>query len=331
VRILILGGTQFVGRHIVERALARGHEVTLFTRGRTGADLFPDVARLIGDRDGGLGALAEGRWDAVVDTSGFVPEVVGQSVDLLADRVGRYLFVSTKSVYASHPPGGVDEDAPLIELDDPAGADDTVRYGGLKVLCERVVQRRLGSRALILRPGLVVGPHDPTDRFTYWPARLDRGGEVLAPGPAGRPIQFIDGRDFAVFAIDALEAQGDGVFNVLGPAEPATMGDLVAACAEAAASDPHVVWADDAFLLEAGLVPYRDLPLWMPDGPGREGFMFASAARARATGWRPRPLADTVADTLAFARTLPADHAWRAGLDPDREAALVARHGRRPS
>lgn len=331
MRILMLGGTLFVGRHMVDAALDRGHEVTLFTRGRTNPGLF-DVEHLNGDRDGGLDALAGRRWDAVIDTSGRLPRLVRQSAALLADAVGRYVFVSSKSVYAAFPPQGVDEDSAVTELADPTTEDDVAHYGGLKVLCERVVQDIYGERALVLRPGLIVGPHDPTDRFTYWPWRIAQGGEILVPGVPARHVLVLDVRDMAAFTIEALERSLGGTFNLVGPRERLTMGDLAATCASAATVRPAWTWIDDdAFLLAEGLVPYRDLPLWMPPGPGREGFMEASVARALAAGLRLRPIQETVADTLAFALRLGPDHAWRAGLSRQREAELLARwHDRFP-
>jgi 2'-hydroxyisoflavone reductase len=322
MRILMLGGTSFVGRHMVEAALARGHQITLFTRGLTNPTLF-DVERLTGDRDGHLDALGGRAWDAVIDTSGRVPRVVRQSVELLVEAVGRYAFVSTKSVYAAFPPEGVSERSPVIELDPGAREDDAANYGGLKVLCERLVERAYGERALVLRPGLVVGPHDPTDRFTYWPCRLARGGEVLVPGDAGRALQMIDARDLAAFAIHAVERSLSGTYNVLGPRDPLTMGGLVAACAAEAATAAELTWVTDDFLLDQEVVPYRDLPLWMPPTAGREGFMRADTSRAARDGLTLRGIRDTVADTLAFGRTLGPDHVWRAGLAPERERRLL--------
>lgn len=324
MRLLVLGGTKFLGRHFVEAALRRRHEVTLFNRGRTAPGLFPGVETVTGDRDGGLAALAGRTWDAVLDPSGYVPRVVGAAVSALAGRVGFYAFVSTISTYATPIAPGADESAPLAALADPATEEVTGEtYGGLKAACERAVARGFGERALVVRPGLIVGPHDPTDRFTYWPRRLSRGGDVLAPAVPGQPVQVIDVRDLAAWMLAMIERGTGGTFNATGPAEPLTLGELLERAALALGVPSRIVWVDVAFLLERGVEPWTELPLWVPAGEG--GIDEVSIARALATGLALRPLAETVRDTLAWdlARPDPARDGSSA-LKPEREAELLA-------
>ncbi len=216
MKLLVLGGTKFLGRHAVDAALAGGHNVTIFTRGQTNPELFPGVERLRGDRDGDLDALRGGSWDGVVDTSGYVPRIVRQSAELLHDRVGRYVFVSSISVYDdfSSPPT---ETSAVAELEDPATEEIEENYGALKAACEGVVEEIYGDRSARVRAGLIVGPHDPTDRFTYWPRRIALGGEVLGPGDPDAPVQFIDARDLAAWLVNlALEGPG-GTYNAHRP------------------------------------------------------------------------------------------------------------------
>lgn len=329
MRLLILGGTVFLGRHAVESARRRGHEVTIFTRGQRNPDLFPDVERLRGDRDGGLEALRGRRWDAVLDTSGYVPRVVGASAGLLADRVGHYTFISTISVYADASVPGITEASPVGTL-----ADESVEtvggetYGPLKALCESAVERALPGRALVIRPGLIVGPHDPTDRFTYWPRRVARGGEVLAPAPPDRPVQFIDARDLADWAIRMAEERRIGTFNATGPDTPLTMGQFLDAARDASGSDARVTWVAGQFLLDHGATPWIEVPLWTGEGEGG-GLLAVDCRKAFAAGLTFRPLADTIRDTIAWDAARPADTERRAGLAPEKEAELLqAWHGR---
>src|ERR1051325_6256679 len=237
MKILILGGTVFLGRHLVEAALARGHEVTLFNRGNN-PHLFPEVEKLRGDRDGGLDVLRGRRWDVVIDTSGFVPRIVRASAELLADTVELYVFISSLSVIADTRVPGADESAPVGTLDDPTIEDATGKaYGPLKALCEQAVEQVMPGRALNIRPGLIVGPHDPTGRFTYWPVRVARGGEVLAPGRPARQIQLVDVRDLAGWIIRLAEAGTSGLFNATGPDKVLTMEELLEECRRVAHSD----------------------------------------------------------------------------------------------
>jgi 2'-hydroxyisoflavone reductase len=315
VRLLVLGGTAFVGRAIVTDALLHGLDVTVFGRGRTGADLFPGVPRRIGDRDtGDYAALATGRWDAVVDVSGFVPRHVGQAMDALGDRVGRYLFISSNAVYARTGVGpGADEDAPrrapvrhTEELD-----EDT--YGPAKVACEDDVVARHGSRATIVRPGKVAGPYDRQDGLTYWARRAARGGRVALPGRPEQPVQLIDSRDLARLVVRLLVDDRSGAFNAVGPAEPTTMAGLIETCALAAGTTVEVVPVPN------GAVPpffplVRAEPLW----PTQQ----RSAARARAAGMPGTPLAVTAADVLAWDRERGEPPLAR-GLSPEEEERLL--------
>ncbi len=328
MKLLVLGGTRFVGRHLVEEALGRGHEVTLFHRGRSGAELFPDVERRTGDRRGDLTALGVGEWDACIDTSGYLPSEVAASAEWLRERVACYLFVSTISVLGDPARLGQDEHAPLAALPagpEPALAPDT--YGALKAAAEGEVGARFGERALILRPGLVVGPHDPTDRFSYWVRRLSRGGVVLAPSPAGAQVQWIDGRDLARFALDLLERRQTGIYQVAGPTHRTSMGELLEAGLALAGGDGQIEWVDPSFLLERGLVAFADLPLWIPE-EGPRGLMAVDNGRALAAGLAPRPLESTFGDTLAWLAGLGLDRPLAAGLTPDRERSLLAEWSR---
>lgn len=322
MKVLILGGTRFVGRALVEAALARGDEVTLFNRGISSPGLFTDVERVQGDRDGGLAGLHGRSWDVVIDTCGYVPRLVGESVQLLADAVGLYVFISSISVYADPVSPHSDEHAPLAAMADPeleAVTNET--YGPLKVLCEREVTRVMNGRALLVRPGLIVGPHDPTDRFTYWPARIASGGEVLAPGTPSAPVQFIDVRDLATWIFEAIREGLTGPLNVTGPAEVLQMNELLETCQEVSGAASSLTWVEDQFLLDNELRPFADLPFWLP--AAENGIMQVSIARALEKGLRTRPLAETIRDTLDWAAGRPADHQWRAGLPPDQEAALL--------
>ena len=324
MNILIIGGTRFVGRHIVEAARRRGHSLTLFNRGRSNPGLFEGVEEIHGDRDGDLALLAGRRWDAVIDTSGYVPRIVRASAELLSPAVDRYLFISTISVYSDPLPPHSNEGAPLATLADPNVEEISGEtYGALKVLCEQAVQNIFGSRALIIRPGLVVGPHDPTDRFTYWPARVERAGRVLAPGDGSFPVQFIDARDLGQWTVGLVEAGKNGTYNATGPAGILTMEQFLDACRDATGSDAQFTWVGDDFLLAHEVNPWTELPLWIP---GEEGVAFGTVQidRALQDGLAFRPLRDTVLDTLAWAASRPDDHQWLGGLSPEREKALLS-------
>jgi 2'-hydroxyisoflavone reductase len=322
MRILILGGTVFLGRHVVEAGQARGHELTLFNRGQTNPELFPDVEKLRGNRDGSLVALEGRSFDAVVDTSGYVPRVVRQTIEALGD-VGHYTFVSTIGVYAdfSQPPR---EDAPLAALEEET-EDWREAYGPLKALCEREVRAQVPD-AFILRPGLISGPWDPTGRFTYWPVRVADGGRVLAPEPPLAPSQIIDVRDLAEWIVDAAERGLGGTFNAVS--ETFTFEHLLGTCAEVAGTDVELVWVDPDFLAAHDVSPWIELPLWLND-PREEGLLRVPSEAALANGLRIRPLTETVADTLEWARSGEASTAAagfereRAGLDRQKEQRLL--------
>jgi len=317
----MVGGTRFVGRHIVEAALAAGHDITIFHRGRTGPDLFPEVEHRIGDRDSDLSPLAIGTWDATIDTCAYFPRQVHELAEVLGDRGGRYVCISSVSVYAGPIHSGYTESAPLIELADPTVEEVTGEtYGGLKVLCERAAVERFGAQSLIVRPTYVVGPDDYTWRFPWWVARLARGGEVLAPGPASDPAQVIDARDMAAWIVTMLEAGTTGAFHAVGPADSITWGGLLSAIAAVVAPPgTTLTWLDEDVLLAAGL-DGNILPLWAGGDPDRM-MSAADPGAAVATGLRHRPLAETIADTLAWtqANECPAT----AGIDAEREASLL--------
>jgi 2'-hydroxyisoflavone reductase len=319
VRLLVLGGTLFLGRHLVAHALERGHEVTLFNRGRTNPELFPEAERIRGDRTEDLGALAGREWDAVVDVSTFLPRVVRLSVEALRGRAERYVFVSSISAYAdlSVPPV---EGAAAAELDDPE-TEAVEHYGGLKAACERVVEDAFGNLALIVRPGLIVGPDDPTDRFTYWPRRIAEGGRVLAPGPPEAPVQFVDVRDLGAWIVDAAEQGLDGIYNATG--QPTTFERLLSECRRVARSDAELVWVPGERLVAAGVGEWTELPLWIAS-PGFAGMQRADVSKAVAAGLRFRPLAETIRDTLTWDRARPTPRAEGVGLAPERERELLA-------
>ena len=326
LRILILGGTGFLGPHTVRAALARGHELTLFNRGKTNPGLFADVESLRGDRDGDLEALAGRNWDAVIDNSGYVPRIVGDSARLLAGAVRQYVFISSVSAYADFSTPGADETAPLGRLDDESVEEITGEtYGPLKALSERAAEAEMPGRVTVIRPGLIVGPGDPTDRFTYWPVRVARGGEVLAPGDPATPLQLIDVRDLGAWIVHCVEARVLGVYNALSPAGALSMGDLLEACRDAAGSDARFTWVDAAFLEAQGVAAWSDLPVWLPAAGDYAGSGRTSAAKAVAAGLGFRPLRATAADTLAWWQEARAgeDPKLRAGLDPGRERAVL--------
>ncbi len=322
MKLLIIGGTRFVGRHLVEAALAHGHTLTLFNRGQSNPDLFPQVEQLRGDRSTDLALLKDRSWDAVIDTCGYVPRVVRLSAQALVGHTDRYVFISTVSVYAEGNPRGMDEDSPLATLKDESVEEVTGEtYGGLKVLCEKVVDQTYPDRALIIRPGLIVGPHDPTDRFTYWPWRIAQGGEVLAPGQADQPVQVIDARDLTQWIVSMVEAKRTGIFNAVGPDDTLTTRRMLEACIAVCSPQAHLTWVDEAFLLERKVEPWSELPVWVPEK--ESALETCRNARAIAAGLNFRSIEETIRDTLAWAKTRSGDHTWRAGMKAEREAELL--------
>jgi len=337
MKLLVLGGTRFLGRHLVDAALARGHEVTVFTRGKQPDHWGGKVASLTGNRDPavapGLEALAGGAWDAVVDTSGYVPRVVRASAELLSPRVKRYLFVSSISVFTDASRPGLTEKDPVGALEDPASEEIGKHYGPLKAACERVVTEVYGPRALSVRPGLIVGPHDPTDRFGYWVARFvhphllgDRAPSAVVPQPPSRPVQLIDARDLAAFMLELLDKGLEGTHNATSPSGQWTFGDMVdALVAAGGAQAPRPAWTDETTLVEHKVEPWTGLPLWIPQSFAEEaGFMQIDCTKAERAGLRTRPLAQTIADSAAWLAQRDNAGAWKAVLTAEKEREIIA-------
>ncbi|HET9713522.1 MAG TPA: NAD-dependent epimerase/dehydratase family protein [Pyrinomonadaceae bacterium] len=335
MKLLILGGTRFLGRHLVTAALARNHEVTLFNRGKHSSGI--GVETIQGDRHTDLAKLQGRRWDAVVDTSGMLPRAVRAAAEALSDSVRHYTFISTQNVYADVSIPGVTESSPLTTLTseqlDEAYAIDTSGepsygklYGGLKALCEQAAKAVMPGRVLTIRPGLIVGPNDYTDRFTYWVVRVARGGEVLAPGRPDRFVQFIDVRDLADWTLSMIERNETGVYNAQGLPGRVTMGNVLDECKSASSSDASFTWANEDFLLRENVAAWTDMPLWLPEeaAPHLKGFMFINCDKAVGAGLSFRPLNDMIADTLAWYQTTRNDQ-LKAGLDLNREQSLLGK------
>jgi 2'-hydroxyisoflavone reductase len=315
MRILLIGGTRFVGRHVLEQASARGHEVTALHRGQTEPPDLPPAEHLHGDRETGLQVLTGRTWDAVVDVCGYAPRIVRLSAAALQGSVGRYCFVSSESVYAEPHPSVVTETAPLATLGASEGGWGW--YGPLKVLCERVVDAVFGQRALVVRPGYVVGPHDPTDRFTSWIRRAARGGRMLAPGDPTSVFQFVDGRDLGAFVVALLEADAGGAFNADG--QPLELGAFLETCVGVTAAGTEVVWVPESWVLERRLGEL--FPMWEPGASGR---VVMDASKARRAGLANRPIEETITATLGWDRARGLPEPMGAGLTPEREAGLLA-------
>ncbi|MEM7130442.1 MAG: SDR family oxidoreductase [Chloroflexota bacterium] len=323
MKLLILGGTVFLGRHVVDAALARGHEVTLFNRGQHNEDLYPELEKLRGDRDGNLDALKGRTWDAVVDTCGYVPRLVSDSARLLADVVEHYTFVSSISVYSDFSSGELTEESPVGKMEDETVEEITGEtYGPLKALCEQAAESIMPGRVLHVRAGLIVGPYDPTDRFTYWPVRVANGGDVLAPPDATAPVQFIDVRDLAEWIVQMADARKAGVYNATGPAETTSFEHFLTTCKTTTDSNASFAWADSELLAKHEIAPWMDLPLWVP--PEAAGMLQTNCAKAIDDGLVFRPIQETVHATLQWAQTRPGDYQWRAGLSAEREVAALA-------
>jgi 2'-hydroxyisoflavone reductase len=324
MKILILGGTRFLGRHLVDAALAAGHEVTLFNRGKSNPGLFPNIETIIGDRGQDIEKLSGRAWDAVIDVAGYVPRIARLSAQGLEGSARRYVFISSISAYAGFSKVGINESDPVGKLDDESVEEITGEtYGPLKVLCEKTVQDIYGDRALIIRPGLIVGPNDPTDRFTYWPVRVKRGGGVLTPDRPDTPIQVIDVRDLSAFVIKLIEANASGIYNATGPDHELMLGEFLDACKRVTGSDASFHWASREFLQEHEVAPWSDMPVWIPDTQEDVGFSRIDVSKAINAGLKFCPLNETIRDTVAWAETRPADHEWRAGLKADKENTLL--------
>lgn len=336
-RILILGGTGFIGPPMVEYALRRGHEVTLFNRGRTNTHLFPDVEKLVGDRSDDLTALENRRWDVVIDNHATLPRWVRQSANLLRDAADQYIHVSTISVYApasydGAEPGSPEEEArrigeesPLAQLPaDHDGSEDVTgqTYGPFKWMAENAAREAFGDRTTIVRPGLIVGPGDPTDRFTYWPVRLAQGGDVIAPGDGHDAVQFVDARDLTSWIVRLAENGTAGTFNATGPAGRLSMRSMLEQMRDASAVSSQLHWVPAETLTDAGVRGWTDLPVWIQRNP----LTWVRNDRAIAAGLGFRPIEETAADTLAWYSTLSEERqsSPRVGLSPEREAEVLA-------
>ena len=332
MKILILGGTRFLGRHLVNSARSRGHIVTLFNRGQTNPNLFLQVDKIRGDREKDLNQLmgdalsgSKGQnWDAVIDTCGYFPRIVKMSAEALKDKVENYVFISSISVYSDFKKIGINESDALATIPEEAtDKDNPETYGARKALCEKAVQDVFGIRSLIIRPGLIVGPHDPTDRFTYWPVRVARGGDVLAPDSPSVLTQIIDARDLAKFIIELIEQNVSGVFNATGPDYELSFGRLLDTCKLIGNSNAKFKWASLDFLNQNNIMPWSDLPAYLPDNGDDAGFARVDISKAIRAGLTFLSLEETVHDTLEWANSRPADHQWKAGLSAEREKELL--------
>lgn len=325
-KILILGGTRFLGPAIVHFARERGHTLTLFNRGKSNPGLFPDIENLIGDRDGKLDALKDRKWDAVVDTSGYVPRIVRMSAELLAPNVKQYLFISSISVYKEPIAPGADESAPVATMEDPANEEVMKHYGALKALCEQEASKAFPDRATNIRPGLIVGPEDPTDRFTYWPVRIAKGGEVLCPGDGTDRVQIVDVRDLGAWIVRMIEGGHTGTYNAVGPEKPMTMKEMLMACRKGVGSDAKLVWAPAKFLEEHKVEAWSDMPAWVPPGSDSSGLTQVDCSKAIAKGLKFRPVEETAADTVAWWNAEPEERRakLKAGISAEREKEVLA-------
>ncbi len=327
LKFLVLGGTGFIGPHMVREALRRGHDVTLFNRGKTNNAIFPDLESLIGDRDNGLDALKGGKWDAVVDNSGYVPRHVADSARLLSSSISHYLFISSISAYASLAEAN-DEDSPLATMPDETVEEVTGEtYGPMKALCEQMAAAEIGDdRLTILRPTYICGPGDHTDRFSYWPVRTMKGGEMLWPGAPGDKTQIIDVRDLANFVVDTIEQRITGTYNTVTPAGSYSMGDLLADSTAVTGTEVNPTWVSAGFIEAQKLSERNALPIWAPPSGEYAGVALVSGERAAAKGLRNRPVRETARDLISWWKTLPEDRTEniRAGLSAEREAEMLA-------
>jgi 2'-hydroxyisoflavone reductase len=337
MKILILGGTRFLGRYLVKAALERNHEVTLFNRGT-----YPSpagVESIVGDRKNDLTKLAGRRWDAVIDTCGYLPRTVKAAAEVLRDSVNSYIFISSQSAYADVSSPGVSEDSQLKtltsdqlmladEIDSSAQASAVnfgSLYGGLKALCEQAVEEMLPNRVLIIRPGLIVGPDDYTDRFTYWVSRVARGGEVLAPGRSDRFIQFIDVRDLSDWTVEMTASERTGIYNAAGLSGKLTMGMFLNECKNVSESDASFTWADEEFLLKEQVAAWSEMPLWLPEdaAPYLRGFMFINTDKAVGDGLRFRSVTETIRDTLRWYQNTQPTPELQAGISRTKEDQIL--------
>lgn len=327
--VLVMGGTAFLGPPIVERLVADGHKVTLFNRGKTNPGLFPDLEKLIGDRKSDVKALEGRKFDAVIDTNGYFPAHVEKPLSVLKDNIGHYVFVSTVSVYPEMGQKELDESSTLAELSEEAIAAATAAgkigadYGALKVACERMAEKLMPGKVTVVRPGLIVGDGDPTDRFTYWPARVAQGGEVLAPGKPEWEIQIADVRDVGDFCVHTAVNRTPGIFNVDGPEKPIAMGDVLEACKRVTKSDAKFTWVDVEFLAEQGVQAWADLPAWFPPQPGQTQVPAVSCKKAIAAGLKFRPIDKTIEEALEHHRSRGENYKPKWRLTAEREAEVL--------
>ncbi len=328
MKLLFLGGTGFVGPHQVAYARARGHEVTVFNRGRTNPAGFEGVEMLQGDRNApnGYAALRGRRWDAVIDNPAQLPRWVREAGAALREATDCYVFTSTLSVFRTREAIGITEDGPLHDPGDPDATAVGNQYGPLKVRCEMEARAVFGNRALVLRPGLIVGPGDLSDRFSYWPVRIEQGGEILAPGTPDDPVAFVDARDYGEFLVRLVEQKARGTYNVVGPRTTLTIAEMLYGIKAVTTSDARFTWVDTDFVLAQRLRPYTDLPVWMPPRGTSAGWARMDCSKAIAAGLTFRPLADTARETLTYYHAQPAERQQqlRAGLTPDRERDVLA-------
>lgn len=320
MRLLVIGGTIFLGRHLVSLALAAGHQVTTLNRGSVNLPEQVHVERLLADRNGDLSVLQGRTFDAVIDTCAYHPDTVYRSLSALSGSVGNYVLISTVSTFGDFSEIALCEESPIKYTQLGEQGD----YGSLKADCELVVTNLMPERSLIIRPGLIAGPYDPTDRFTYWPARFARGGKVAVPDRLERPVQFIDVRDLASWVLARTEAQARGIYIATGPQDRLTIGDVMDACLRTARTDAEMVRVEDAVLLKADVKPWTELPLWIPDTMKNfAGVMRLDRRKAVADGLKCRRIEATIADTLAWDQTRDPALPRQAGLSPEREEALL--------
>ncbi len=341
MKILIIGGTKFIGPHLTAAAIAGGHSVTIFTRGKQASPGPNGVEHIRGDRSTDLDKLAGRRWDSVVDTCGYLPGQVEASAAFFSSSINQYVFVSSISAYAGFAEPGMDETAPLAGLTpeqlaranavDTSGAVSAVSfgelYGGLKALCEQAAERAMPGRVLVIRPGVIVGPLDYTDRFTYWPVRVRRGGEVLAPGRPDRHLQFIDVRDLTQWIVHMIEQNQTGIYNANNTPGEVTMERLLTESKDETGSDAVFTWVDDRFLMQQDVTPWSEVPLWVPeyDSEDSKGFMYIDCTRAYTSGLTLRPLSETIKDTLHWYENDREDKDLRAGIAAEKERRILAK------
>jgi len=324
MKILIIGGTRFLGRALTEAIVDQGHELTLFHRGQSNPDYRSEVPRILGDRETDIEKLAGHQWDVVIDTCGYFPRIVQISADYLKDKVNKYVFISSISAYKSTDEIGITEAAELDRMDDPTLEEITGEsYGPLKVLCEEVVQEQYGENAIIIRPGLIIGPHDPTNRFTYWVNRMRGEGPVLAPGDGTFPVQVIDARDIADFILTLLDNDETGTFNVVGPDQPMPLNEVLSVIADAVNNHPDITWIENEWLLDHDVTPWMEMPLWIPNDEGA-ALMQVNIDHAKNKGMTFRPLSQTIKDLADWYDSISGDNQeWGAGMSSDKEKELL--------